>query len=415
MARAILLILDSLGCGGAPDAVDFGDEGADTLGHIAQACARGEADRAGLRAGPLRVPNLDALGLGLACETSTGRLPPGLTRHVAPHAIHGCAQETSFGKDTPSGHWEMAGAPLSHRLGYFPDTRPCFPPDLVADLLRRAGLPGILGDRHAPGVAIIEELGEEHLRTGKPIVYTSVDSVLQIAAHEQVFGLERLYETCRIAREIADRWNVGRVIARPFVGTSRADFKRTSNRKDFAIPSPPDNLLDRAAEAGRAVLSLGKIGDIFRHRATGREIKGADNNALVDALIAEWPGIPDGGLALVNLVDFDTDHGHRRDVAGYAAALEAFDARLPAILATLRENDMLLISADHGNDPTWRGTDHTRENAPIVGLVAGRGGADVGRRKSFADIGQTIARHLGLRRVAKGEAFALPRVDEEMA
>ncbi len=409
MPRAILLVLDSLGCGGAADAADFGDEGADTLGHIASACAQGRADAKGLRAGPLRTPHLDALGLGLACETSTGVLPPGLSRNVAAHAIHGCAQEISFGKDTPSGHWEMTGAPLRARLGYFPDTRPCFPPDLVAALVDQAGLPGILGDRHAPGVAIMEELGEEHLRTGKPIVYTSVDSVLQIAAHEEAFGLDRLYETCRIARKIADRWNVGRVIARPFVGTTREDFRRTPHRKDFAIPPPPGNLLDRAEEAGRAVLSLGKIGDIFRHRATGREIKGDNNHALVDALIAEWPAMPDGALALVNLVDFDTDHGHRRDVAGYAAALESFDTRVPAILASLRDNDLLLISADHGNDPTWRGTDHTRENAPIVGLVAGRPGADVGRRSTFADIGQTIAQHLGLQPVAAGEAFALPK------
>ena len=408
MPRAILLVLDSLGCGGAPDAADFGDAGADTLGHIAEACARGAADRAGLRAGPLKTPNLDALGLGRACEASTGRLPPGLSHTVAPHAIHGCAHEISSGKDTPSGHWEMAGAPLAGRLGTFQDTRPCFPPDLVAALVAEAHLPGILGDRHAPGVALIEELGEEHLKTGKPIVYTSVDSVLQIAAHEEAFGLERLYATCRIARKIADRWNVGRVIARPFVGTSRANFKRTPNRKDFAIPPPPGNLLDRAEEAGRAVLSLGKIGDIFRHRATGREIKGADNDVLVDALTAEWPAQPDGALALVNLVDFDTDHGHRRDVAGYAAALEAFDARLPSILQALRKDDMLLISADHGNDPTWRGTDHTRENAPILGLIVGRRGADVGRRASFADIGQTIARHLGLSPVATGEAFVLP-------
>lgn len=407
MARAILLVLDSLGCGGAPDAADFGDAGADTIGHIAEACARGDADREGLRKGALRLPHLDELGLGLACAASTGRLPPGLSRTIVPHAIHGCAREISSGKDTPSGHWEMAGAPMAGRLGTFPDTRPCFPAELVEALVRAANLPGILGDRHAPGVAIIEELGEEHLRTGKPIVYTSVDSVLQIAAHENAFGLERLYDTCRIARKIVDRWNVGRVIARPFVGTGRADFARTPNRKDFAIPPPPGNLLDRACEAGRDVLSLGKIGDIFRHRATGREIKGASNDALVDTLLAEWPAMPDGAFAFVNLVDFDTDHGHRRDVAGYAAALEAFDARVPSLLARLRPDDLLLISADHGNDPTWRGTDHTRENAPIVGLVVGRRGADVGRRATFADIGQTIARHLGLRPVARGDAFDL--------
>ncbi|MFV0280077.1 MAG: phosphopentomutase [Rhodoblastus sp.] len=408
MARAILLVLDSLGCGGAPDAAGFGDAGADTLGHIAQACARGAGDIAGGRKGLLHLPHLDALGLGRACEISTGVLPPGFSRDVAPHAIYGCARETSFGKDTPSGHWEMAGAPLAGRLGYFPDTRPSFPRELTQALIAEAGLPGVLGDCHAPGLAIVEKLGEEHLRTGQPIVYTSVDSVLQIAAHEDAFGLERLYDTCAIARKIADRWNVGRVIARPFVGETRSNFSRTPNRRDFAIPPPDGNLLDRAAQAGRDILSFGKVGDIFGHRATGREIKGRDNDALMDALIAQWPAAPDGGLAVVNLVDFDTDYGHRRDVAGYARALEIFDARLPALLASLKAGDMLLISADHGNDPTWRGTDHTRENAPIAGLVMACAGADVGTRASFADIGQTIARHLGLRPVAAGKAFELP-------
>ena len=404
-ARAVLLVLDSLGCGGAPDAAAYDDLGADTLGHVAEACAAGQANRAGLRTGPLRVPNLDALGLGRAAEISTGRLPLALTRNVQSDAIYGCAIETTAGKDTPSGHWEMAGAPIAGRLGHFPAREPCFPPELVSELVARARLPGILGDRHAAGVAIIEELGEEHLRTGKPIVYTSVDSVLQIAAHEEAFGRERLYETCRIARDIADRWNVGRVIARPFLGMDRASFQRTPHRKDFAIPPPPGNLLDRAAEAGRSVLCLGKIGDIFRHRATGREIKGATNDALVDLLLAEWPSMPEGALAFVNLVDLDTDFGHRRDVAGYAACLEAFDRRLPAIEAALRPGDLLIISADHGNDPAWRGTDHTRENVPIVGLSPGRAGADVGRRATFADIGQTLARHLGLAPVATGTAF----------
>jgi phosphopentomutase len=408
MKRALLVVLDSLGCGGAPDAAAFGDEGADTLGHIAEACASGRADRAGLRAGPLAVANLAALGLGRACELSTGRFPPGLAREVRPDAIYGCAMETALGKDTPSGHWEMAGAPFPGQLGHFPDKQHCFPPALVAALISEASLPGIIGEKHAAGVAIIEELGEEHLLTGKPIVYTSADSVLQIAAHEEKFGLERLYETCLIARRIADRWNIGRVIARPFVGTSSASFRRTPNRKDFAIPPPAGNVLDRAAEAGREILSLGKIGDIFGHRATGREIKPAGNDGIVDAIVHEFPALPDGALAVANLVDFDTDYGHRRDVAGYAAALEAFDRRLPEIIAVLSDGDLLLISADHGNDPTWRGTDHTRENAPIVGLVRGGQGAEIGRRSSFADIGQTIARHLGLRPLALGVSFTAP-------
>ncbi|MDE2364568.1 MAG: phosphopentomutase [Hyphomicrobiales bacterium] len=404
MPRALLLVLDSLGCGGAPDAADFGDAGADTLGHIAQACADGRGDRDGLRSGALRIPHLDALGLGLACERSTGALPPGFTRAVRRDAIYGCAIETALGKDTPSGHWEIAGAPFIGRLGLFPATTPCFPRELVEALVREARLPGVIGDKHAAGVAIVEELGEEHLRTGKPIVYTSADSVIQIAAHEDAFGLERLYETCRIARRIANRWNVGRVIARPFVGTGRADFRRTPRRKDFPIPPPPGNLLDRAAEAGRAVLSFGKIGDIFGHRATGEEVKGASNDALIDLVCARMPTLPDGGLAFANLVDLDTDFGHRRDVAGYAAGLEAFDRRTPEIEATLRDGDLLIVTADHGNDPTWRGTDHTRENVPIVGFVRGRRGGDVGRRASFADIGQTVARHLGLAAPAAGAA-----------
>ncbi len=398
--RAAIIVLDSAGCGGAPDAVEFGDAGADTLGHVADFCAA----RRGI---PLNVPHLDALGLGLACEASTGRMPPGLSRRVRADAVYGCAFETSRGKDTPTGHWEIAAAPFDGSLGVFPKTEPSFPRELVDALVREARLPGILGDRHAAGVAIVEELGEEHLRTGKPIVYTSVDSVLQIAAHEDAFGLERLYETCRIARRIADRWRVGRVIARPFVGTTRADFRRTPHRKDFPIPPPPGNLLDRAAEAGRAMLSLGKVGDIFGHRATGREIKGANNDIIVDLFCANWPEMPDGALAFANLVDLDTDCGHRRDPAGYAAGLEAFDRRLPDIERALGDGDLLLITADHGNDPTWRGTDHTRENAPIVGLVKGGAGANVGRRTSFADIGQSVAHWLGLPALPSGRAFEL--------
>ena len=405
MPRAVLLVLDSLGCGGAPDAADFGDAGADTLGHIADACEAGRCDVAGGRSGPLRLPNLDALGLGRACELSSGRLPPGLSRAVRPDAVYGCAIETALGKDTPSGHWEMAGAPFAGQLGTFPRTIPCLPPDLVAELIRAAHLPGVLGDRHAAGVAIIDELGDEHLRTGKPIVYTSVDSVLQIAAHEQTFGLERLYDVCRIARKLADRWNIGRVIARPFVGESRADFRRTPHRRDFSIPPPAGNLLDRATDAGRAVLAFGKIGDIFGHRSTGYEIKAPDNDAILDAFCAQWPQMPDGALALANLVDFDTNFGHRRDVAGYAAAIEAFDRRLPQVERALADGDLLILTADHGNDPTWPGADHTRENAPIVGLIRSRRGACVGRRATFADIGQTFARYLGLRPLANGRAF----------
>ncbi|MBL8588012.1 MAG: phosphopentomutase [Methylobacteriaceae bacterium] len=410
MSRAILIVLDSVGCGGAADAHLYGDAGADTLGHIAEACAAGRGDRAGLRAGPLALPHLDALGLGLACESSTGRLPPGLSRPAAPRGLYGHAVETAFGKDTPSGHWELAGAPAAFAWGYFPDTRPCFPPELVAALVREGGLPGILGDRHASGTQIIEEFGEEHLRSGAPIVYTSVDSVLQIAAHETAFGLERLYDLCRIARRLCDPLKIGRVIARPFEGAHAGDFRRTPRRKDFAIPPPDGSILQRAAEAGRAVFSIGKIGDIFAHRFTGEEFKGASNMQHVDLTLDALRRAPDGAFLFVNLVDFDTEFGHRRDVPGYAACLEQFDARWRDLEAALRPGDLLILAADHGNDPTWRGTDHTREHVPVLGFGPGLAPRAIGRRASFADVGATLAAHLGLPPTVKGDNFLIQRV-----
>ncbi len=405
MARAFLVVLDSVGCGGAHDAAAFGDAGADTVGHITQACAAGRADRAGLRVGPLDVPNLDALGLGHACLISTGRVPPGLSTDRPPRGLATAARERSPGKDTPSGHWELAGAPLLRPLHVFPDRQPSLPPDLSTAIVRAAKLPGLLGDKHADGIGIIDEFGETHLSTGKPIVYTSTDSVVQFAAHEEHFGLARLYDLCGIARKLVDPIGVGRVIARPFIGASRETFRRTANRKDFPIPAPSGNLLDRAAEAGRDIVSLGKIGDIFGHRATGREIKGRDNDAIVDALLDALDTLDDGGLALANLVDFDTDFGHRRDVAGYAACLEAFDRRLPEIFARLRPDDLLIFTADHGNDPTAPGANHTRENVPVLCLGAGLSGETRRLCETFADVGQSIAEHLGVAAVASGVGF----------
>src|SRR5215216_5915555 len=265
MTRAIILVLDSVGIGSAPDAALYGDEGADTVGHIAEACARGAANRDGLRRGGLCLPHLSQLGLGEACRLATGRVPPGLGAKSHPRGRYGCAVETSKGKDTPSGHWELAGVPVPFDWGYFPRTRPCFPPDLVAELCRRADVSGILGNCHASGTAIIAELGEEHMLTGKPICYTSADSVFQIAAHEDSFGLGRLYSVCEIARELVDRWRIGRVIARPFVGSAAQGFTRTGNRRDYSVPPPSPTLLDVASQAGRSVISVGKIGDIFAH------------------------------------------------------------------------------------------------------------------------------------------------------
>jgi len=405
VARALLIVLDSVGIGGAPDAAAYGDAGSDTLGHIAEACAIGRGDRVGLRAGPLHLPHLAGLGLGLAAAGASGRIPPNLAPTGAPGGAYGHAVETAAGKDTPSGHWEITGLPLTARWGHFPDTRPAFPPDLVEALIAEGGLPGILGDRHAPGVAIIDELGAEHVRTAKPICYTSADSVFQIAAHEEAFGLARLYDLCRVARRLCDPYRVCRVIARPFVGSAETGFRRTGNRKDFAVKPPGRTLLDRAEAAGRAVVSVGKIGDIFAHRATGREIKPGANAACLQAGLDALSDLPEGGLIFVNLVDFDTEHGHRRDVPGYAAELEAFDARVPAILAALKPGDLAVITADHGNDPTWAGTDHTREQVPVLAFGPGIAPRAIGRRDTFADIGATLAGHLGLPWDGAGRVF----------
>jgi phosphopentomutase len=404
VSRAFVLVLDSLGVGGAPDAAAFRDQGADTLGHIAERCASADADRSGHRSGPLRIPNLAALGLGETCRVATGRAPPGLEVVRWTHGRAGCAAEVSTGKDSQSGHWEIAGAPVEFEWGYFPETSPCFPPDIVEELCERGGFSGILGNRHASGTQIIAELGDEHLRTAWPICYTSADSVFQIAAHEESFGLDRLYRVCEIARELMDRLRVGRVIARPFVSTSEG-YRRTTHRRDFGVPPPPTTLLHRAEAAGRGVISVGKIGDLFCHQATGREWKAPDNDAVFDRTVEGARQLEDGGLLFANFVDFDTLYGHRRDVAGYAAALEDFDVRLPELLGTLREDDLVVITGDHGCDPSWSGTDHTRECIPVLAFGPAVQCASLGRRASFADIGATIAVHLKLPTGLHGSAF----------
>ena len=399
--RALILVMDSVGIGGAPDAARYGDDGADTVGHIADACSAGRAD-SNAREGPLRLPNLVALGLGQACHLATGRVPPGLDGPVW-HPF-GCASEISKGKDTPSGHWEIAGVPVPFEWGYFPRTKPCFPANLTSAFCEEAGLPGILGDCHASGTDIIAEFGERHIRSGMPICYTSADSVFQIAAHEQSFGLDLLYEICALARRLVDPLNIGRVIARPFVGTSASNFKRTAHRRDFSVPPPEDTILDIAAAAGRDIVTIGKIDDIFAHRATGRNLRGDGNMALFDATLKGLASLADGGFLFANFIDFDTLYGHRRDVIGYAEALEAFDDRLPELLSRLRSDDLLIITADHGCDPTWNGTDHTREQVPILAWTT-QSSPPIGRRTGFADIGTTVAKHLDLTEPLHGARF----------
>jgi phosphopentomutase len=389
MPRAFLLILDSLGIGGAPDAASFGDEGANTLCHICDHMV-------------LNVPHLASLGLGEAAALSTGRNP------LAPATLigrYGVAREVSRGKDTITGHWEIAGVPLAFDWGYFPHTVPAFPPELIEGIVTRCKLPGLLAMRHASGTEVIEDFGEEHIATGKPIAYTSADSVLQIAAHEAHFGLERLYEVCRVARELTYAMNIGRIIARPFLGERRGEFARTGHRKDFAVTPPSPTLLEVLSRAGRDVVSVGKIGDIYAHVGTGREIKVSGNRAFMDTTLANMDGLGDGGLLMTNFVDFDTEFGHRRDPVGYGRALEAFDAELPLILAKLKEGDLLILTADHGNDPTWRGTDHTREQVPILIYSCGNTPGSVGLRQSFSDIGQSVAAHLKVGPLGSGTGW----------
>ncbi len=392
MSRAFLFILDSVGIGGAPDAEKFGDRGANTLGHVAA------------QALPA-LPNMASLGLGHAARAASGHLPKGFDANAVLRGQWGYGVEVSNGKDTPSGHWEIAGVPVKFDWGYFPKTIPCFPRTLTDAIVARAELPGLLGNKHASGTDIIAEFGEDHMETGKPIIYTSADSVIQIAAHEETFGLDRLHEVCEIARELSYELNIGRVIARPFVGADASDFTRTGNRKDYSISPPSPTLLDRLTEAGREVVSIGKIGDIYAHSGTGREIKAVGNEALFEATLAVLPDLKDGGLLITNFVDFDMLYGHRRDPRGYAAALEAFDEVLPRALARLRPEDLLIITADHGCDPTWRGSDHTRECVPILTFAPDASPGSFGRRDGLADIGQTIAKHLGIASLASGKSW----------
>ena len=403
--RAILFVLDSFGIGGAPDAQAYQDLGADTLGHIAEFCAAGAAEREGVRSGPLHLPNMSMLGLLEAARLASGRLPPGMAQPDRLTGLYGAATEISAGKDTPSGHWELAGTPVLFDWGYFPAEGDAFPPALVEAICREGAVPGILGNCHASGTEIIARLGEEHMRSGKPICYTSTDSVFQIAAHEETFGLERLLELCHTVRRLLDEANIGRVIARPFLGTSPSTFARTGNRRDFSVLPPEPTLLDRLSEAGGQVHAVGKIADIFAHQGIGRMIKANGNEALFDASLTAIREAEDGDLVFTNFVDFDQLYGHRRDVAGYAAALEAFDRRLPELDPLLRPGDLVILTADHGCDPTWRGTDHTRERVPVLAFGPRLSPRPLGHLQGFAAVGETIAAHLGLRPGPHGRSF----------
>ena len=401
MARAFLIVMDSAGCGGAPDAGSFfngdlPDTGANTLAHIAQACAAGRAEEG--RSGPLNLPNLDNLGLGAAIRLASGVDVPGLG--ADPQGLWGAATEISRGKDTPSGHWELAGVPVPWDWHYFPDTDPTFPQDLLDKVCELAGTEGTLGNCHASGVPIIEEHCEEHLRTGWPICYTSADSVFQIAAHEEAFGLDRLLKLCKDLAPTLHAMKVGRVIARPFTGGC-GDFKRTKNRRDYAIDPPSPTLNDWVQGAGRRVYGIGKIGDIFSGRGIDEVRKGTEAE-LMEHLVDLVGEAEDGSLTFANFVEFDSHYGHRRDVSGYARALEWFDGELPRVLGGARDGDLFLFTADHGNDPTWAGSDHTRERVPVVGH--GLGKKSIGL-VGFSDVGVSVAAHLDVDPQGPGKSF----------
>lgn len=406
MKRAIILVMDSLGIGASHDAHLYGDEKANTLGHIALTCLQGKADNQ-QRSGELKIPHLTRLGLAHALQSSCGKKMPGLDETIAPQATYGYAVEQSKDKDTPSGHWEMAGVPVPFAWGTFPKMQPCFPEALIKDFVQLTGVPGILGNCHSSGTEIIKQLGEEHIKTGKPICYTSADSVFQIAAHEQHFGLDELYRICKIAKGLVEELNVTRVIARPFIGNNADDFMRTANRKDLTTPPIEPTLLDQLSNQGGQVISIGKIADIFSNRGICKCVKGKDNMELFDAMLKEIKSAENNTLIFANFVDFDSHFGHRRNVAGYANAIEEFDKRLPELEALMQEDDIALITADHGCDPTFPGSDHTREHVPVVFFGNNVATQNIGERHSFADMGQTIANYFDMAPLKHGQLIIL--------
>ena len=396
MSRAFILLLDSFGLGALPDADKYGDTGANTFGHIAAWAAR--------EGKPMSLPNLERLGLAAAAHKASGEWAAGFGQRDGFTGAWGVAREQSTGKDTQSGHWEIAGVPVLFDWGYFPKTVPSFPQELTDKLQELTGVPGWLGNCHASGTTIIDELGDEHVASGKPILYTSADSVLQIAAHEEHFGLERLFAVCEAAYELVKPYNIGRVIARPFLGEN-GKYKRTSNRHDYAVPPTAPTLLDHVANEGGEVIALGKISDIFAAQGVTRLIKGVDNMALFDRLLEVADEAPEKSLSFVNFVDFDMHFGHRRDVAGYSNALHELDARMPEFMAKLKDGDLVVITADHGCDPTAPGSDHTREHIPMIFFGPNVAPQELPIAPTFSDIGATLAKHLGVKPLSNGTAL----------
>lgn len=397
MGRVIILMLDSFGIGGAKDAAKFGDQSANTFGHIAN-----------LSDG-LQIPNLQKLGLAHAAKGACGLFPVlGIQDSPAKITLpskYGHMSELSLAKDTSSGHWEMAGVPVLSEWGYFKAEHPSFPPELIQSICTKAGIEGILGNKAASGTEIIQELGEEHIKTQKPIFYTSADSNIQIAAHEHHFGLDELYDLCKIAFNEAKPYNIARIIARPFEGEKKGEFVRTKNRHDYSATPPAATILDKLKASGGSVISIGKIADIFANQGITKAVKASGLEELWNKTLEELKIAPDHSIIFTNFVDFDMLWGHRRDVEGYAKGLEYFDSRLPEIEPLLKEDDLVFITADHGCDPSYQGTDHTREQVPVIMFGPNVKPEDIGHRETFADIAQTIAEYFSLTPFTYGKSF----------
>ncbi len=402
MKRALVIVLDSVGVGASPDANYFGDSGANTLLHIAQACANGQCEQG--RSGLLHLPNLQTLGLQPCCELACKESLP-LRETITPvNAAYGCATEISTGKDTTSGHWEMMGAPVLFNWGYFTNPIDSFPEDLIALFIEQAKLPGILGNCIASGIEVIERFGEQHILSGKPICYTSADSVFQIAYHESVFSSDRANTICQIARKLLNDYNIARVIARPFTGQDAKCFHRTANRKDYSIQPTETTFLEHLTNQHGRVISVGKIADIFANKGISKTLKADGMEKLMDNTIHAWKHCQEKDLVFTNIVDFDTLYGHRRDVNGYALALEKFDLRLGELLAQVKDTDLVILTADHGCDPTFSGTDHTREYVPVLARGNIQSGS-IGVRNTFADIAQSLAEYFDLTPMPFGKSF----------
>lgn len=397
MSRVIIMVIDGFGIGHAPDADKFGDISANSFAHLAQYYhqATGQA---------INLPNLSALGLVKACQQASNTVFPYQGNEPSKGAF-GYAAEISTGKDTPSGHWEMMGVPVLFDWGYFLNKTDSFPDELIKKINHTTGFAQMLGNCHGSGTHIIAELGEQHITTGYPICYTSGDSVFQVAAHEEHFGLDNLYQYCETVRELLEDYNIGRVIARPFIGETPDDFVRTGNRRDYSVLPPAPTVLDKFTQAGGHVISVGKISDIFAHQGISEKTKATGIDALVDATLSHIKTAQESSIIFTNLVNFDQDYGHRRDPVGYAKALENFDARLPEVYKEMKAGDVLFLTSDHGCDPTWPGNDHTREYVPVLAYHHLVGSVCLGERTTFADLGQTIADIFELAPMDYGQSF----------